>query len=417
MERLKVLISAYACEPGKGSEPEVGWQWALQMARFHDVTVLTRANNEPAIAEALRRAPPAIAPRFAYFDLRTPFLRLKRKFGLHHAYYNLWQRSARRMIANLLKTERFDLLHHVTFAGARHPVAIFGHEVPSIYGPVGGLESIPLSLLPWRYPRPLVEETGRNLGNLWQRFGPGLRGRAAKATIVLASTEETRRIFARFGIESRVHPAIGLNLAEFSAPDRAPVGTSGPLRLLYVGRLLFWKGLDLALKALHESGVDANLTLIGDGEFRAATEKLARDLGLEKKVEFRGHLNRVEVLRANQDFDALLYPSLHDSGGFSLIEAMASGLPPICLDCAGPGYAVSAASGIKVPLGSKSEVIRGLAEAIQTYARDPGLRFEHGRNARERIRTEYGWERKAQVMNRLYFAAVGRDEIAAIGAD
>ena len=53
MARLRVLISAYACEPGKGSEPEVGWQWALQMARFHDVTVLTRTNNREAIEKEL----------------------------------------------------------------------------------------------------------------------------------------------------------------------------------------------------------------------------------------------------------------------------------------------------------------------------------------------------------------------------
>ena len=52
-KKLKVLISAYACEPNKGSEPEVGWQWALQMARYHDVTVLTRSNNRAGIEKEL----------------------------------------------------------------------------------------------------------------------------------------------------------------------------------------------------------------------------------------------------------------------------------------------------------------------------------------------------------------------------
>jgi len=56
----KVLVSAYACEPGKGSEPEVGWQWVHQIARFHEVWVITRANNRLQIEESLYKAPTKI---------------------------------------------------------------------------------------------------------------------------------------------------------------------------------------------------------------------------------------------------------------------------------------------------------------------------------------------------------------------
>ena len=79
-KRLKVLISAYACEPGKGSEPEVGWQWALQMARFHDVTVLTRANNRASIEAEISRMDGA-KPKFIYFDLDSFWLRAIRCNG------------------------------------------------------------------------------------------------------------------------------------------------------------------------------------------------------------------------------------------------------------------------------------------------------------------------------------------------
>src|SRR5260370_25550125 len=94
--RLKVLISAYACEPFKGSEPEVGWQWALQMARFHEVTVLTRANNQQDIESGLaplRGKQPV--PEFIYHDETHYLLRLKKYFGATKFYYLLWQRSAR----------------------------------------------------------------------------------------------------------------------------------------------------------------------------------------------------------------------------------------------------------------------------------------------------------------------------------
>src|SRR5580704_17027210 len=94
-KRLKVLISAYACEPNKGSEPEVGWQWALQMAQYHDVTVLTRANNRAVIEKelALLRGTRPL-PEFIYHDEGPFWLWLKRRFKAIRVYYVIWQISA-----------------------------------------------------------------------------------------------------------------------------------------------------------------------------------------------------------------------------------------------------------------------------------------------------------------------------------
>src|ERR1051325_6999609 len=148
-ERLKVLISAYACEPHKGSEPEVGWQWALQMARFHDVTVVTRANNRAEIEGELRTlGDKERLPKFEYFDLGPRTLALKKKFKLTRFYYTRWQKAVWGMIERLHKSERYDLLHHVTFASHRYPAAIWGHGVPCIWGPIGGIESVPPAFLP-----------------------------------------------------------------------------------------------------------------------------------------------------------------------------------------------------------------------------------------------------------------------------
>src|SRR5262249_21104519 len=132
-KRLKILISAYACEPGKGSEPEVGWQWALQMARYHDVTVLTRANNQATIEAEIGGIDADLRPRFVYYDLDPVLLELKRRFSAARAYYTLWQRSARKVVGQLVREQRFDLIHHLTFATFRCPTAIWGHGVPCIW--------------------------------------------------------------------------------------------------------------------------------------------------------------------------------------------------------------------------------------------------------------------------------------------
>src|SRR5438876_42987 len=145
--RLKVLISAYACEPNKGSEPEIGWQWVLQMARFHDVTVLTRTNNRTAIEqglESVREKQPV--PKFVYHYLNTFLLVIKRRSKTVKLYYLLWQKSARKLIERLHEAHPFDLMHHVTFSAFRYPSAIWGHGVPCVWGPIGGIESVPTRL-------------------------------------------------------------------------------------------------------------------------------------------------------------------------------------------------------------------------------------------------------------------------------
>ena len=409
-QRLKVLISAYACEPHKGSEPEVGWQWALQMARFHEVTVLTRANNRAAIEAALaslhQRQP---LPSFVYHDLPPFLLELKRRLKAVQWYYLLWQRSARGLIARLHQAEHFDLMHHVTFAAFRYPAAVWGHHAPSVWGPVGGIESIPAGLLPWRQPGPLVREALRNACNLFQAtpWRP-LRRRARATTLLLASTPEMQRTFARLGAQSRLMTSIGLNPAEL--PYRPHPPTQGPLRMLFVGNIIALKGLDLALDALNASGAQATLTLVGDGSYLPAVKAKAEALGLGGRISFKGRLPREQVLGLYADYDLFFFPSLHDTGGCALLEAMFNELPVLCLDCGGPGLAVRQGCGLKVPLGPRARVLAALAEGIRWCARNRAALAEHGRAARRVVLRDYDWDRKGRQMDQCYQEAVARSK-------
>ncbi len=409
-QRLKVLISAYACEPGKGSEPEVGWQWALQMARFHDVTVLTRANNRPAIkAEISRSTGPK--PQFIYFDLDPWWLKLKQRLRLHRGYYVLWQRAANRLVAELVREKKFDLLHHVTFATFRYPTAIWGHGVPCLWGPVGGVESIPAALLPWRHPGALFSEVIRNGDNLLQTATAGvLRRRAKQSDLVLVSTRQMQGTFAELGIRTRLMPTIGLQTGNFPVPPRTVARR--PLRLLYVGNLIPLKGLDFALQALKASRTEARLTLIGSGPFRKTLEAMVVKLGLTQRVEFRGRLPREETLAAYKDFDVCLFPSLHDTGGYAVIEAMCNAMPTICLAVGGPETALQEGGGIAVPLGSRAEVVAGLAQALRSYDVDRERLLKDGQAARQSVERHYDWEHKGRRMDEFYRETVREKRLA-----
>jgi glycosyltransferase involved in cell wall biosynthesis len=136
--------------------------------------------------------------------------------------------------------------------------------------------------------------------------------------------------------------------------------------------------------------------------FLEETKRLARRLGLEKQIEFRGRIPRAQLLDTYDQFDVLLFPSLHDSGGYAVIEAMCCGLPVICVKVGGPGISVRDECGVRVRPGSRASVVGSLAAAIRMYDQNRSLVIEHGRNAWESVIKYYDWSTKAAEMDALY---------------
>src|SRR4029077_18913154 len=139
--RLKVLVSAYACEPGKGSEPGVGWNWVSQISKFHDVWVITRENNREQIEEGLGRFPIPGA-HWCFWDFPPWACFWKRKRRGIHLYYYMWQFGAYWQARKLHHRVRFDLAHHVTLVIYWMPSFLSFLGIPFVWGPVGGGDSI-----------------------------------------------------------------------------------------------------------------------------------------------------------------------------------------------------------------------------------------------------------------------------------
>ncbi|MER3439253.1 MAG: glycosyl transferase family 1, partial [Chloroflexota bacterium] len=181
---MKVLMACYACEPGKGSEPGVGWNWALQAAKVAEVWVLTRANNRPAIEAALAcNAVPNL--HFVYHDLPGCARFWKRGQRGVYLYYLLWQLAAVPVLRRLHQEIHFDLGHQVTFVSFRifSPLALVGF--PYIWGPLAGGDRIPVSFLPALGAKAMIRELVRELSNRLIRVDPLVRLTARNARLIL----------------------------------------------------------------------------------------------------------------------------------------------------------------------------------------------------------------------------------------
>jgi glycosyltransferase involved in cell wall biosynthesis len=327
------------------------------------VWVLTRANNRHAIEQ---HAPAqAHAVKFLYYDLAPWVQQCKRHTGNIGVavYYLLWQKFAVRFIRRQVASLPFDIVHHVTFASVRCPTFLGTLGIPLYFGPVGGGEMVPARLSSSLHIEERAWEWARGVSNRLAVLNPLLRRMFRQAAGIFVTPATLPLIPQRFRSKCHVHLAIGsLATLRESAHQRLP---SHPARLLFVGRLVDCKGIEVALLALQQlrrSLPGTRLTIIGDGPSRAYLMKLHERLLLEEAVEWLGWLPREELEAHYLTSDVLVFPALRDSGGMAVLEALAHGLPVVCTDLGGPGVIVNETCGCVVPSAGKDKA--GLADCF-----------------------------------------------------
>jgi glycosyltransferase involved in cell wall biosynthesis len=396
---MRVLLSAFACQPGLGSEPGVGWNLATHLAREHDVTVLTDVHNQAAIARAhdSERVP---NPVFCFVEPHSRLGRYGGGIAQHYMYYVAWQLAARRRASGLHAELPFDLVHHATYVNSWMP-SWMGGLGPAFIWSAGAQEITPPSFLAHMSWRGRAAETAR--AGAIQVFGRINRYiTARRAQRILVSSPSTRWLASANTV---YFPLGGLPQEEFRRLDAAPIGAEGPLRLISVGRLLAWKGLALGLAAFQIARRKlpaSEYLIIGDGPERSYLQRLAHHLGLGEAVRFAGNLPRAEVFGHLQRADVLVHPSLHEQFGIAVLEAMAAGRPAVCLD-SGPFPAVLGdRGGVRVRRGSAAEVVERLAGVLTELGENRKRLIEQGNSARAWAAEQWSWEAVTQRLNRLY---------------
>ncbi|REL36562.1 glycosyltransferase [Thalassotalea euphylliae] len=375
---MKVLISAYACEPNRGSEAEVGWRWALENINAeHDVWVLTRRNNKPVIEDFLKSSCQANNINFIYYDLPVLILKFKQVGNLVHLYYLLWQWGAYK-VAKLYHAEhKFDLVHHVTFVSVRQPSFMGGLGIPFIFGPVGGGESSPKALRKWYSAKGKWRDALRDAMNAFIKFDPFMHSTFKHADRIFTTSSQTKNL-----IPKRYHYKTDVRLAitteQLDKPVKAKVLRRTKFKLLFVGRFVYLKGLPIlfrALQKLNVMGERVELTLIGKGEDQKVLCELAKSLNIEKQIIWINWLPHEKLIEEYQHYDAFAFPSLRDSGGLVLLEAMKNALPVLCFDLGGPNTIIDNTSGIKISSRnlSSDQAVDAWVDAIKKISRDNAL--------------------------------------------
>ncbi len=397
---MNILLSAFACRPNYGSEPGVGWNFAVELAKTHQVYVATRDSNRQPIEhyKSQENLPENIT--FLYYGLPTWIGFRDTESFLIHIYYFLWQIGLYFKAKKWIAAYNIDLIHHITYGVFRIPSFLAFLGKPFIFGPLGGGESYPLRLAKKLPRRHVLVDLLRNVINQVSVLNPLLLLSYRHSTLIVCKTNETlMKIPSRFHDRCIVSMEIGLG----SIPEVPDTPPADGFKLLFVGRLIYWKGPHLVLKAfapLVKQHPDCHLTMVGSGSDKAWLSAIAQELGIYAEINWIERVDQQQLFTMYPNYDFMLFPSLRDSSGNVVMEALAHRLPVLCLDLGGPCQIADPSCGVIIDTEHKNEeeVVRDITRALSELYEDRNLLLQKRSEAQNHVR----YHLINKVVNRIY---------------
>lgn len=390
VERKKILLSAYACSPIRGSEPGNGWSWATGLAaKGFEVWCFTNVEAEKEILEAHEKLN---MPHLHMVFIRLPkFLDrylLDTNSKKIYPHYSMWQMQAAKVAKKMHASIKFDIAHHVTFGSLQQGNFLWKlKDVKIIFGPVGGGQKA-LPLFKEYFGKSWKIEKIRNLISGWsENYSRNFKNSILRSDYVLVSNPDTFEMALKVKNinENKIHfvsdSSVPASMENMPVTQHIP---SEKLKLLWVGRMLPRKGLNLVLESLSHLPQEINyeLTIVGGGEQFHLVEEWIKQYGIVRdRINITGQIPFEKVSKYYKDSDVFIFCSLRDSFGSQITEAMAFGLPLIVLNIHGAVIGVPPECGIKITPVTKEQTLKDIASAISKMYYDVNFRTTCGSNA------------------------------------
>lgn len=404
MNKQKIFVSAYACEPDQGSEIGVGWHWVLEMSKYFKLWVLTRKSNRHTIEPWIAEHPEYSHIHFLYYDL-PQWARFWKK-GLRgvRTYYNIWQFCTNGIVKKVMQENHIGIFHHLTYGNALWRVSSYGQKQFFVWGPIGGLESIPKEYSRYYDKETQVIEHIRRIVTGLAPYSFGFKKRCKQADLILCKTEITRdRVPQPYKHKTVLFTDVAAD--EVYASELYETRSS-TVEFITVGRLDAWRGFDLVIEAMGKAIREdsrIHLTIVGDGPDKKRLKKLIERLGLTSVVTLAGKVSMEVYKKMMGESDVVINAALKEGAVTVSFDSMAMGKPLICLDTTGYTHYFTNEYAIVIPQTGREDVIENMKEGIIRLTH-PEERKLFGEKARE-ASCKFSWKHHGEEIRDIIIKA------------
>lgn len=412
---MNILVSAYTCDPYRGSEAGVGWRAVCRIAERHDVFLLANVHNqagwENARAEGL--IPGRVQVRFVRGGTACSNNRAIARLQSWLNYMSYQRKVLKEALAWHQEIE-FDLCHQLTIASWRVPSPLWRMPIPFVWGPIGGAGHMGKAFRSTLGISARCMEQLRDMSTWFATRTCKFRNCMRHATVVIAANEETERFLKPF---RKGRPLRRLPIASFPRHvieklRRNPPAcdSSGPLRIFAGGNMIGTKGLVFALRALKQvadQGVTFHYLIAGGGPAIEDARRTATILNLDGMVEFHPGFRGDEYHEVLHRSEVYLLPSFRESTPVTLLEAMLAGCYPVVADTSAQGEIVHLCGGHAVPVKDIDSLINELADAVIWCAKHREELPVLSSSAASNVALNFSSERYDATLEEVYRIALG----------
>lgn len=406
---LKILINAYACSPGMGSEPGMAWNWVSNLAKFCELYIITEGEFREKIEEVVPTLEWGKNMHFYYNPVSEEIRKMCWNQGdwRFYKYYREWQWKTYLMAKDICSKEKIDVLHQLNMIGFREPGYLWKlskeNGVPFVWGPIGGLKQFPTAYLQGAGLKMKLFNRLKNILNIWQlKHDKRVNEAFRTAKLLVSSIPDSYHAIKKYkGKESIIIPETGCFLSEDIPTDRFD---EKEFHIMWVGKFDFRKQLPLALRAVAISD-NPNIVLdiygSGSDENIASVKNLIDSLGITDKVVWHGNQPNDVVMNAMRKSQLFFFTSVSEDTSTVVLEAVSNRLPVLCFNACGMAAVIDDKVGRKVSLSNPIQSAKDFARLLNELEYDRTLLKRTSENCKQR-QLELSWEVKAKTMVKWY---------------
>lgn len=403
---MKILINAYACSPGMGSEPGMAWNWVSNLARFCELYIITEGEFREKIETVVPTLEQGGNMHFYYNPVSEEIRKMCWNQGdwRFYKYYREWQWKTYLMAKDICSKEQIDILHQLNMIGFREPGYLWQlskeNGVPFVWGPVDAKDKFPVAYLDGAGLKTKLFMRLKNfLTGIQLRYSKRVLLAARQSSVIFSASSNSQRSFKKYmNIDSPLLNETGCYVQDHPIVDKTDKET---FDVLWVGKMDFRKQLALALQTVAKSENNKlRLHIMGGGDAESY-QSLAKSYGIADKCIWHGAVSHDEVQDIMQKSDIFLFTSVAEGTPHVVLEAISNNLPVVCFDTCGQGDAVNDKVGRKIPLSFPCQSVSDFAKLLNELEDNRSLLKQLSENCKER-QQELSWEEKAKTMMEWY---------------